>query len=154
AGVAIYWQGATNQGLLVTGGIGIWSDSVVTLAAKLDQDFNSRTVKFLDWGLYNPVYVLTNARINGGEIFPDATPERSGRGHPWAEEIREGGVFVSYPPDRRQIPLASEAFDRALKESHAAPREIAIPERDGRPYAIITDVEPQPALAETAFSKK
>ena len=143
AGVALYWQGLTNNGLLMTGGVGIWSDSVVTLASELEQKFNGRTVKFLDWGLYNPVYVMTNARINGGEIYPDATAEKSGRGLTWADEVREGGVFVMFPPEQRQIPLASEAFDRALKESHAMAHELTIPERDGRAYAIIVDVEPR-----------
>jgi hypothetical protein len=141
AGVALYWQGSTNQGLLATGGVGIWSDSGVTLASELEQKFNGRTVKFLDWGLYNPVYVMTNARINGGEIFPDATAEKSGRGITWADEIREGGVFVMFPPGQRQIPLASDAFDRALKEWRGSPRVTTIPQRDGRAYAVIVDVE-------------
>ncbi len=69
--------------------------------------------------------------------FPDATArEKSGRGLYWTDEIREGGVFVLFPPDRRQIPLASEAFLSAMEKSHVVSHQITIPQRDGSAYAL------------------
>jgi hypothetical protein len=139
---AFAWQFAAVAGLKKTGGVGVWSDGVVTLATRLEEDYATTNIKILDWGLQNSLYVMTDARIAGREIYGDATPQKSGLNRSWTEEVRDGGVFLLFAPPYRQMPVSTNAFLDTLAETTPVTHRVSIPERDGSPFAEVIEVEP------------
>jgi hypothetical protein len=134
AACAFQWQTAAIAGLKTTGGVGPWSDGVVSLATRLEQDYRDRTIKILDWGLQYNLYTITDARLR--------TVEMIGARRPWMDELREGGVFLYFAPAARQMPETTNAFLAALAEASPVTRRISIPQRDGAPWAEILEVDP------------
>jgi hypothetical protein len=137
AGCAFQWQTAAVAGLKRTGGAGPWSDGVVTLASRLKHDYPrlKTDIRFLDWGFQQNIYVLTDGELRTREIIDKQT-------RPWTDEIRDGGVFVFFAPELRQMPAATNAFLAALHEAAPITRQFSIPRRDGEPYAEVIQVEP------------
>jgi hypothetical protein len=135
-----------------TGGAGVWSDGVVNLAMRLENNHANPApamaaaqkagIKFLDWGFQQNIYVITGSRLPTVEIFGDATEAKSGLNRTWVEEIRAGGVFVLFPPELRQFPLAATAFLKTLSETAPVTRRYSITRRDGAPYADVIEVQP------------
>ena len=136
AGSALYWQILEIKGLSATGGVGLWSDSVYTLAGYLEEKYPDREVKILDWGLQNNLFVLTEGRLHTREIFGEPHP-------PEIEEVKKGGVFLLNGADHRQFPAASEEFLKALEVSHVPARRLVVRQENGAPYAEIIEVDPE-----------
>ena len=134
AGCAFYWQTAAIAGLKTTGGVGPWSDGVVALATRLEQSYPNRTIKILDWGLQYNLYTITGARLRTVEIF--------GAPRAGMDELRQGGVFLYFAPNARQMPQTTDEFLAALAEGAPVTRRISIPQRDGTPWAEVLEVEP------------
>jgi hypothetical protein len=134
AGSALYWQTLEIEGLSMTGGVGLWSDSIYSLAEYLEEKYPGREVKILDWGLQNNLFVLTEGRLRTREVFGDPHP-------PWTEEIRQGGVFLLNGADHRQFPAASEEFLKALDSSHVPARHFVVRQENGASYADIIDID-------------
>jgi hypothetical protein len=137
ASTALYWQISAIHGLRTTGGVGIWSDSMYTLADYLEEKYPDQEVKILDWGLQDNLFVLTDGRLHSREIFGDPHPR-------WMDEIRAGGVFVMNGPDHRQFPAASEEFLKALKISQAPVRRFVVRQESGAIYSEIFEVPETP----------
>jgi hypothetical protein len=138
-GSAISSQVAAIGGLAKSGGIGQWSDGVYALSDYLQRHYPDREIKILDWGLENNLYVLSDGEIRGREIYGDVTSASDPR---WTGEIRRGGVFLMNGPANRQFPAASQGFLEALAAARPVVRRFTVPQREGVPYAVILDVEP------------
>jgi hypothetical protein len=137
AGCAFYWQTTAVTGLKRTGGEGPWSDGVVALAARLQQDARAvekPLINFLDWGFQQNIYVLTEGQLPTQEVLSANTP--------WADLLRRGGTFVYFAPELRQVPAPTKAFLAALREAAPATRIFSVPGRDGAAYASVVDVQP------------
>jgi hypothetical protein len=136
AACAFQWQTAAIAGLRTTGGVGPWSDGLVRVATHLEQNYPKRTIKILDWGLQNNLYVLTDGRLHTVEIYGE-----DGK-RDWMEELRAGGVFLYFAPNARQMPATTLAFLTALGEASPITRRASIAQRDGAPLAEVLEVEP------------
>jgi len=139
---ALQWHALALQGLSRTGGIGVWSDGIDTLAGELGRRFPGQEIQILDWGLQNSLYVVTDGKLRTREIygyFP-ADPERQ-RTY-WTQILPYGGVFALYAPENRQMPATSNSFLQAIQSMGARFEQFAIPHRDGSPYAEIYSVRP------------
>jgi hypothetical protein len=143
AACAFGWQTAAVAGLKRTGGVGPWSDGVVTLATRLMQDYGplpkalglprKTQVKFLDWGFQQNIYVITDGGLHTREIIEGAV---------WPDEMREGGVFVFFAPGLRQMPAATTDFLAAVRDTAPITRRFQVSGRDGAPYAEAIEVVP------------
>jgi hypothetical protein len=138
-GSAAYWQVAAIRGLQTSGGVGQWSDAVVTLAEHLETKYAGRQIKILDWGLQNNLYLLSDGRIRSVELHYGASDAER---QIWLEEIRNGGIFLLNAPENRHFPAIAGGFLSALAMARPVARRFAVFQRDGRPYAEIIEVEP------------
>jgi hypothetical protein len=139
---ALYWQVAAIRGLRSSGGVDVWSDAGLQLARYLDQNVRGREVKILDWGLQYNMYVLTDGRLTSREIYSPKSEERSFEGRPWADEIRDGGVFVLNGPENRQYPEPSTGFLHALVAARPVMRTFGATQRSGQAYAEVIEIQP------------
>jgi Dolichyl-phosphate-mannose-protein mannosyltransferase len=139
---AIYWQIAGIRGLNITRGTGMWSDAGLQLARYFDQRLRGQEIKLLDWGLEYNMYVLTDGRLRFTEIYRASSEDRSFEGRPWADEIRDGGIFVLNGPENRSFPKPSTGFLHALAVSRPIMREQRILQRNGETYAEILEITP------------
>jgi hypothetical protein len=135
AGSALYWHVLEIKGLSTTGGVGLWSDSIYTLADYLEEKYPDQEVKILDWGLQNNLFVLTEGRLHTREIFGE--PHTSE-----IEEVKKGGVFLLNGAHHRQFPAASEEFLKALEISHVPARHFVVRQENGAPYVEIVEINP------------
>ncbi len=143
AGLAVYWQLAAIQGLRSSGGIGMWSGSVFELARHLDQEYQGREVKILDWGLQANLFVLTDSRFKSAELYVSGSEDTSRQNRSWKEEISKGGIFLLNGPEAHEDPKPSLGFLRALAETRPiVSRRYSVPQRNGAAYAEIIEIEP------------
>lgn len=147
---AIYWQIAGIRGLNITGGAGMWSDAGLQLARYFDQRLRGQEIKLLDWGLEYNMYVLTDGRLRFTEIYRASSEDRSFEGRPWADEIRDGGIFVLNGPENRSFPKPSAGFLQALAVGRPMMREQRILQRNGETYAEILEITPNSIRGPTA----
>ena len=133
-GAALYWQVSAVQGLNRTGGVGQWSDAVYSLADTLQDQFQGREVKVLDWGLQNNLYVITGGRVRSREIYPDVTD--------WSSQVQAGGLFLLTAAGNRFFPEASLGFLAALKRDQPESTRYEALQRQGAGYAELFDVAP------------
>ena len=139
---AVYWHVAAIRGLKATGGVGLWSNSVLELARYLDQKERPEQVKYLDWGLLNNMYVLTDGRLKAYEIYSTQSEDADDQGRPWVEQIRGGGVFVLHGPDDQAYPKPTAGFLHAAAAARPVRRLHTIYQRNGQKYAQILEIEP------------
>jgi hypothetical protein len=131
---AFQWQTAAVAGLRRTGGVGPWSDGVVTLATRLMQQYPPPAdITFLDWGFQRNIYAITGGRLHTREVLSNAIG---------MEQIREGGVFVFFAPGLRHMPAAAAAFTAALHDAAPMTRRFPVLGRDGAAYALVIEVIP------------
>jgi hypothetical protein len=139
---AVYWDVVSIRGLKRTGGIGDWSDAIVTLARYCDEHRSGDRLDVLDWGFSHSLYVLTNGRQTSTELFWGATATTSGDQRSWSDVIKDGGVFLVPGPRHRHFSAAINGFLEALAESQPVAEWHTVFERDGAPYAQIIDIKP------------
>ncbi len=143
ASLAVYWQVASMRGLRDSGGVGVWSNSGLELAKYLDRNYPGREIRIVDWGLHYNLYVLTDGRLNGNEIYSPGSEDVSLSGRPWIDEIRDGGVFLLNGPDNRQFPKPSEGFLKALSAANPVMKVHTVRQRSGLTYAEVIDITPR-----------
>jgi hypothetical protein len=76
------------------------------------------------------------------EIFWGATPERSGMGKLWIDEMTPGVVYVLHSPEVAVFPAAGDGFRRALASSPLPFRRTRIFQTGGAPYAEAVEILP------------
>ena len=141
-GCALYWDLSIARRLRSTGGVDLWSNAINTLENRLERDYRGRNIKVLDWGLTNNLFVLSNARIAPLELVWGASPERSGSGKLWKDEITPGDIYVLHAPALTQFPAAGDAFRRALARSSLPHRTLEIHQDNGAGYAETVEILP------------
>jgi 4-amino-4-deoxy-L-arabinose transferase-like glycosyltransferase len=139
---ALYWNLTAARQIRSTGGVGMWSNAIDGLVSYLHSNYQGRTIKALDWGLTNNLFVLSNGRIMSGEIFWGATEERSGTGKLWADEIAPGDVYLLHSPSLVAAREAGEGFRRALAASALPIRSVRFSQKSGAPYAELLEILP------------
>ena len=132
---AATWLDRTAAGLRRTGGVGHWSDAIEDVASCL----LARGVKSVDvlaWGFNNNLFVLTEGRVQGNELFW----RRSESPGAWIREVKAGGFFLvsTHTP----LSAAGRGFESALRRAGARFTSQSFRQRNGRPYADVYDVEP------------
>ena len=137
---ALYWNLTAARQIRYSGGAGMWSNAVDGLVSYLENNCPGKTIKVLDWGLNNNLFVLSNAKIRSVEIFWGATTERSGSGKSWAEEIAPGEVYVLHSKNVTAAPDAQEAFLRALTASEFPFRSTQFKQNSGEGYAEVVEI--------------
>jgi len=156
-GCTSYWNFSAIQGLRRTGGVGRWSDSLISLGKRLEKEYPSQELQIMDWGLMNNLYIVTNGRLNLQEVFWEATEQQSWMKRPWQEEIRSGGVFLVTGSTLRAFPAPIEGFLQALAETRPVTRRATVLQRNGLPYAQIIDIRPNtlhPGLSSRVITGK
>jgi len=137
------WNVRIERGLLRTGGRGVWSSALEAAVRELrSRPVRPERLKILDWGFQNPLYVLSRGTTSGTELFWGATPERSSRGVAWADEMRDGGVFLLWADDTGSV--AARAFRSAL--AAAAPNALVtdFAGREGEPSIRLVEISATP----------
>jgi 4-amino-4-deoxy-L-arabinose transferase-like glycosyltransferase len=140
---ALDWNRAARRGLVETGGAGMWSDAVVSVARYLDTR-GAPHVAACDWGFHNSVFVLTRGRVRARELFwhPPGSP-----GEPvWREEIVPGGVYVTHAPPYL-YPIgrpATQRFQKALARSGLGYSRLVFHDRRGLPHTELVEVQRAP----------
>ena len=97
----------------------------------------------LDWGLQANLFFLSKAALAPPELFWGADLERSGRQLTWTEEVAAGGRFLTTAAQDRALPTATLGFEKALQETKAQFHVRVFTQRDGKPYALLYEVEPK-----------
>jgi hypothetical protein len=142
-GCAIYWNVTAARQIRATGGVGMWSNAIDAVRAYLENNCAGKTVKVLDWGLNNSLFVLSNARIRSVELFWGATRERSGTGKLWKDEISPGDVFVLHPPELAILPEPAAGLEQALAASALPFRRTRFRQKGGAGYAETLEILPK-----------
>ncbi|HEY3740240.1 MAG TPA: hypothetical protein VGL53_10370 [Bryobacteraceae bacterium] len=154
-GVCLYWQVLAVRGLHETGGVGMWSNSVTQLTGDIERNYPNQLIKIVDWGLQDNLYVLSDGRIQSREIFWGATPQQSGLGRSWKDEIRFGGVFVAAGAENRHEPPTGTYFMQALAAERPVVRQnLTVAQKSGVTYAEIFDVEPNSVQSAAAVEQR
>lgn len=144
-GSAVYCNLAAMQGLSKTGGINSWSDGIFSVNEYLLAHYPGETVKILDWGLSKNLFVLSNSKISGNEIFWRATREMSGSGKSWQEEVAEGGIFLTTAGKAAHFPEPRFYFTQALALSGQPFKRVEFFQKQGGLFAELVEVTPAPA---------
>jgi hypothetical protein len=132
---AATWLDRTAAGLRRTGGVGHWSDAIEDVASSLLAG-GVESVDVLSWGLNNSLFVLTEGRVRGQELFWNRSeaPER------WIPEVKAGGYFLV--STHTALSPAGRGFQSALRLTGARFTRQSFPQRGGRPYADVYQVGP------------
>jgi hypothetical protein len=126
---ALHWQTLAWNGLERTGGVGVWSDGINSLADLLARQKRlDETVLILDWGFQNNLYVITDGQLKTREVFEASK---------WEDLLNLGGTFVIFGPDFRQFPEPTTSFLAALDQWPGTPKRFAIRQPDGLIYAEV-----------------
>ena len=118
----------------------MWSNAVDGLVSYLQSNYPGKTIKVLDWGLNNNLFVLSNAKIRSVEVFWGATSERSGSGKSWADEISSGEIYVLHSKNVVAAPDAQEGFLRSLTASRFPFRRTQFQQNNGEGYAEVVEI--------------
>ena len=140
--IALGWQYAAWQGLRATGGVGQWSDAIVTLSRAISDRHQGRTVHIADWGLQNNLFVLSRGHLRSREWIGE---ERDG------PPLERGGLFLT-GGERNSFFPSGLTFARRLAASGQESRCEEFFERSGPLYARLCDVDPVRALASRIVS--
>jgi len=139
---ALQWNLRAADQIRSTGGVGLWSDAIDTLSDYLERNCQGRSIKVLDWGLSNGLFVLSSSRISPTELFWGATVEHSGLGKAWKDEIYPGDVYVLHSPGLVQFPEAGDGFRRTLAASGLPYRRTEFFQKSGARYAEAVEILP------------
>jgi hypothetical protein len=139
---ALSWDVATIRGLRRTGGRGQWSDAIFKIAGTLEQRFPGKTVKILDWGFQNNLYVLSGGRIVSRELFTEPAGAGPAPARFWSDQVRDGGLVLINSEASRYFPRATESFLGALRAADVIKSRITFYGRDGSEHASLLQVYP------------
>ena len=136
------WYARIEGGLSRTGGQGVFSSALNSLADHLSaHPVRPETLKILNWGFQNNLYVLTSGTVHGTELFAGATKERSPSGKSWREEIEDGGTFLLYRARVSRYPSpAAEGFQEAFAAYTGESRAKLFFDRSGQPLAALVEI--------------
>jgi hypothetical protein len=141
---ALYWNVTAARQIRSTGGVGIWSNAIDSVCGYLQKSYPRRSIKVLDWGFQNSLFVLSNGKLASSEVFWGATAEHSGLGKLWKDEIAPGDVYVLHSPGLIQFPEAGQGLARALMASALPVRRTQFRQNSGAGYAEVVEIVSSP----------
>ena len=124
-----------------TRGYGEWSAGIYPLVSYLQSHPDQNGLYMLDWGLDQPIYILSKGRLPSTNLFAAA----EGSGFDWPRLLHDGGTFVTYETDILHFPEATISFEQELEQSKKPFTKTSFQERDGAPYAYVFVVPRSPA---------
>jgi hypothetical protein len=122
-----------------TGGRGLWSDAVTTLAARLEGEHAGRPVAAMDWGFSRNVAFLTDGRLRPHELYDLAVvqgPEVAARLTEWMRD--PAALYLFHVPRHTAFPGVREIFEdtaRGLGRTVELVDEVR--DRDGEPNTLV-----------------
>jgi hypothetical protein len=125
-----------------TGGIGMWSKGIQSVADDIERNHIGERVQILDWGFKDNLYVLSAGRISSEELFWGASKERLARGKSWEEYISAGGVFLLPTSLTKHFPESATGFREALRKTGMATTTKTFFQTDGRAMAELMVLAP------------
>lgn len=122
-----------------TGGRGVWSDAIFTLARVLEERYADRQIYALDWGFSRSVSFLTKNRVRVQEIYEFQPAPSSAFTDMARVTLQEAdSLYLVHPPGQAAFPRYRDVFERQAQILHKRLHvELALTERDGTPYAQI-----------------
>jgi len=132
-----------HRSLARTGGAGLWSDAISTLARRLEERYAGRPIIAMDWGFARNIEVLTRGRVRPREVY-----EFRSRPSPRFEAVCAGllrdpaNVYLFHVPRHTAFNGVWEIFIRTAGRLRKRVRlEEEVYERTGSPNARIYAVE-------------
>ena len=137
---ALRWDLRAADQIWSTGGLGLGSNAIDTLADYLERNCQGKRIKVLDWGLSNNLFVLSGSRISAAELFWGGYS----RAH-WIRDALEerdlpGDVYVLHSPGLVQFPAAGDGFRRSLAASGLPYRRTEFYQKGGARYAAVVEI--------------
>jgi hypothetical protein len=132
--------------LAATGGRGLWSDAIFTLARELDTQYTGRPVIAMDWGFERSVTFLTQSRIHMREMY-EYLPEPSPKFADVSTVLLRdpANVYVFHTPEVTAFKGHWDAFARSAAKLHKTVTPVeTLFERTGMPNTIIYVAEDMP----------
>lgn len=129
-----------------TGGKGLWSNSLYTLAAELQTTYFDRPLIAMDWGFERSIAFLSQDRIRVREMY-EYLPEPSPRFLDLATVlVREpANLYIFHTPQSTQFKGYLEAMRRAADIQHKQLNALkTLYEQDGTPSIILYSAETTP----------
>ncbi|MCL5995194.1 MAG: glycosyltransferase family 39 protein [Chloroflexi bacterium] len=138
--------------LVTTGGRGLWSDAIFTLAHDLESNYANRPVIALDWGFERSVTFLTEGRVHMREMY-EYLPEPS----PTFADVSTvllrdpSNIYVFHTPETTAFQGHWDVFARSAAKQHKTliPTETLY-ERNGVPNTVIYQAEDTPRSFEVS----
>ncbi len=132
--------------MVASGGRGLWSDALYTLADTLSNQYAGRPVMALDWGFGASVEFLTHDQVRMKEMY-EYLPEPSARFADLATVMLRdpANVYVFHSPGAAAFPSYMEAMQRQAAKLHKqlVPEQV-INERSGVPNTLIYTAQTTP----------
>lgn len=136
-------QIGTNAAIIqffeTTGGRGLWSDSIYTLADELATRYGSRSIIAMDWGFTRNVTFLTRGSVHMREAY-EFLPKPSARFDDVATALLQQpeNVYVFHSPDATVFHGYEELFARAASRMHKQLQVVStIRERLGMTESLV-----------------
>jgi 4-amino-4-deoxy-L-arabinose transferase-like glycosyltransferase len=129
-----------------TGGIGLWSDAIFTVARELDTQYAARPIIAMDWGFERSVAFLTRGRVHTQEVF-EFLPQPSSKFDDMATVLlrNPANVYVFHAPETTAFRGYREAFERNALKAHKTLNVVeTIYERNGDPNTLFVIAEETP----------
>jgi hypothetical protein len=132
--------------MLKTGGVGAWSDAVYQVADLINRRYPDRQIQIMDWGLANPLFLLSEGQLKLHEPY---------WGYLFKPESRAG--LVDLIADQSNVFLLNVSHVTITKEpramlEQAAERagmivktDVQFSDRLGRPAYALVEYAPRPA---------
>ena len=132
--------------MVASGGRGLWSDAIYTLADTLSYHYAGRPIMALDWGFGSSVAFLTQDRVRTREMY-EYLPEPSPKFADVATVMLRdpANVYLFHSPDSTAFPGTLEVVQRqAAKQHKQLVLAQVINERSGISNTLIYTAEDTP----------
>jgi hypothetical protein len=137
-----------------TGGLGMWSTGIQSVADDIERNHSGQRVQILDWGFKDNLYVLSGGRISSEELFWGASKERLASGKSWEEYISSGGVFLLPTSLTKHFPESADGFREALRKTGIATTTKTFFQTDGRAMAELMVLAPPAGKSAAAIQEQ
>jgi len=134
-----------------TGGVGLFSDAIYTLASDLEKPGTPPSIA-MDWGFRRNLQLLTQNRVDPPEWFTYSPPAES----EYEGYVRElisrypGALYLFHVPKYTAFPGHREVFEDVAYRHHLLPELWkTYYQRDGAPVYEVYTLKPPPRLFET-----
>jgi 4-amino-4-deoxy-L-arabinose transferase-like glycosyltransferase len=137
-----------HRTLTQTGGVGLFSDAIYTLASDLEKPGAPKPIA-MDWGFRRNLQLLTQNRVDASEWFT-YTPPGESEYEGYVRELIDrypGALYLFHVPKYTSFPGHWEVFENIAYRRHLSPvLWKTYYQRDGAPVYRVYVLEPTPPL--------